>query len=389
MPVMDVKIDDYDKIIVSIGNIYNEHHIPVGVIGKKSVERGLLNEWWTGRKIPASRPGLEEALERLQVRTEKDLVLKGFGLSLSDQYWIRPIGTNVQWDDINFFEHDFSPDVGNAFFEKQDKQSSEKMDLLSPDNTSDGWLKKKWIIQGGKRLLVKAGSAPYYQEPANEVIASSIAKKLGIPHIAYRLITDGDRPLSVCENMINSDTELISAWNIMKTESARNDRSRYQHCMVSHEKIGIKDMPSYLEKMLVLDYIIVNTDRHLNNFGSIRNAETLEWHGPAPLFDSGTSLWHNQDVDQISAVREMESKPFRNRHSDQIKLVTNFNWIRFDKLKGIEEEFADVLGKAGCMKKERIKALCVALKTRITHLERDINNKTRIKRIKQDEEYGW
>ncbi len=45
--------------------------------------------------------------------------------------------------------------------------------------------------------------------------------------------------------------------------------------------------------MLTLDYIIANGDRHYNNFGFIRNAETLEWQGLAPIFDSGASLWHN------------------------------------------------------------------------------------------------
>jgi hypothetical protein len=388
IPVLDVEIDEYDKAIQMVGTIYNEKHLPIGVTGKNTVERGLLNEWWTGRKIPGSRPGLEEALERLNVRTEKDLVLKGFGLSLSDQYWVCPQGANLKWEEINFFDHDFSLDVGNVFFENQSKKSQKKMDLLSPDNTSDGWLKKKWVIQGGKRILVKAGSAPYYQEPVNETIAASIAKRLGIPHVAYTLIMDGDQPLSVCENMIDSNTELVSAWSIMKTEPVRNDRSKYQHCIASHEKTGIKNIRPYLEKMIVFDYLIVNTDRHFNNFGSIRNAESLEWDGPSPLFDSGTSLWHDQDVDRINSLQKIESKPFRNNHSDQIKLVPNFDCINLDALKGVDEEFAELLRKTGHIKKERINALRGALKTRVTLLERIMNDKTQKKRISPDDGYG-
>jgi hypothetical protein len=337
VPVADIDIDEVLKAVTGIGNVYNKDHLPPGVYHKNKIERGYLNEWLTGRKIPASRSGLERALKRLHLKTEKELILKGFGLSLSDQYWICPQSKNLRWEDINFFDNEFSSDVGNAFFEQWTERSEEKIDLFSPDNTSDGWLKKKWIIQGGKRLLIKAGSAPFYQEPVNEVIATSIAERLGIPHIVYNLIMDGDQPLSICENMVSSKTELISAWYIMQTEKARNEQSKYQHCLESHEKSGIKDIRSYLEKMMVLDYIIVNTDRHFNNFGSIRNAETLEWVGPSPIFDSGTSLWHNQDIDGINALSKIESKPFRNNHSDQIKLVTNFDWIKFDKLKGIDD----------------------------------------------------
>ena len=36
-------------------------------------------------------------------------------------------------------------------------------------------------------------------------------------------------------------------------------------------------------KMLKVDYIIANEDRHYNNFGFIRNADTLEWLGLAPV----------------------------------------------------------------------------------------------------------
>ena len=42
--------------------------------------------------------------------------------------------------------------------------------------------------------------------------------------------------------------------------------------------------------MLVLDYLIVNEDRHLNNFGLIRNAVTPEWIGAAPLYDNGNLI---------------------------------------------------------------------------------------------------
>ena len=46
--------------------------------------------------------------------------------------------------------------------------------------------------------------------------------------------------------------------------------------------------------MIVLDYLIVNEDRHQNNFGVVRNAETLEYLGAAPIYDSGTSLWFDK-----------------------------------------------------------------------------------------------
>ncbi len=39
-----------------------------------------------------------------------------------------------------------------------------------------------------------------------------------------------------------------------------------------------------------LDFLIMNEDRHLNNFDMIRDINTLKWLDMAPIFDNGQSL---------------------------------------------------------------------------------------------------
>lgn len=56
-----------------------------------------------------------------------------------------------------------------------------------------------------------------------------------------------------------------------------NNTSVYQHFVNCCKALGIKDVVPFLDRMIVLDYLIANEDRHLNNFGVLRNAETLEW----------------------------------------------------------------------------------------------------------------
>lgn len=36
-----------------------------------------------------------------------------------------------------------------------DKEDLSELSILSSDNTSDGWLKKKWIIENGERNIIK------------------------------------------------------------------------------------------------------------------------------------------------------------------------------------------------------------------------------------------
>ena len=74
-------------------------HLPVGVPVKNGIaDRHELNKWWTDRSIPASRSGVREALETLDLTDTTVLLIRCFGLSLSDQYWIRPEGTGLTWE---------------------------------------------------------------------------------------------------------------------------------------------------------------------------------------------------------------------------------------------------------------------------------------------------
>ena len=57
--------------------------------------------------------------------------------------------------------------------------------------------------------------------------------------------------------------------------------------------------------MIVLDYVIANEDRHFNNFGVLRNAETLEWLGFAPIYDSGSSLGYDKMPAQMRSEKEV------------------------------------------------------------------------------------
>ena len=272
--VAEIELDGLSNII-NVYDVFAPEHLPVGTAVKNTADKNSLARWWAKRSIPASRSGLREALDALNMSVPQELLVKCYGLSLSDQYWVSPIGSHLSWSDINFFEHNFSEDVGNLLFGYGGV--SESMSLVSPDNTSDGQLIKKWKIFDGKRVLIKGGSNPYQQEPLCEAIASKIADRLGIYHVEYKIIWENDKPFSVCDDFINSETELVSAYHIMRMEKKPNNLSEYEFYIKLCESLGVQDIRKQIEKMLVLDFIIGNEDRHFNNFGLIRNAVTLEW----------------------------------------------------------------------------------------------------------------
>ena len=368
IPVLRFSLDEATGTIISIGEIYQPEHIPVGISQKQGkTDRAALNNWWKGRAIPASRQGIGDALQEMDVYTTQNLLDKCLGLSLSDQYWICPENSFVTWKDINFFENDFSEDVGNILFGK--RISDREISLFSPDNTSDGWLQKKWSIVDGKRYLIKGGSGIARQEPYNEVFASALMERLRIPHVVYKLVTQEGMPYSICENFINPDTELVSAWYLMQTRKKQNHISVYQHFISCCESVGIPGVQDAIDRMLVTDYLIVNEDRHLNNFGAVRNAETLDWIGMAPVYDSGTSLWFDLPETMIYKDADVTCKPFKISHQEQLQLVSSFDWIDWPALAGIEEEFREIVKGSLFVSEKRRDVICNAIKGRIRMLK--------------------
>lgn len=375
--VAEIELDELSHI-TNIYEVYAEEHFPVGTLGKHGVDKTMLAKWWAKRSIPASRSGLRETLDLLHMSVPQELLAKCYGLSLSDQYWISPKDKPLMWKEINFFDHDFSEDVGNLLFGYG--EFSDSMSLISPDNTSDGQLIKKWKIADGKRVLIKGGSNPYQQEPLCEVIASGIAERLCIPHTKYTLLWEHEKPFSVCQDFITSETELVSAYHIMQSRKKPNDLSDYEFYLSCVEQLGVKNIREQTEKMIVLDFLIGNEDRHFNNFGLIRNAVTLEWIGVAPIFDCGTSLWYNTQESLIKPLSpNLPAKPFKKTHREQIKLVKDFSWIDLKTLDGMKEEMEEILSQSPYISRERRAVLCDAFCQR-AELLGDIANENTIKK---------
>lgn len=340
IPVTDISIEETTGVIVAVNNTQSIEHLPIGVhCNDKTINQRELSSWWYNRSIPASRLGMQELLYAMNIHSSKALLTKSMGLSLSDQYWIKPVNSNIEWQEVNFFNNPFSEDMGNILL--GDIHPSASLNLCSPDNTSDGYLKKRWKIINDKRCLIKSGELPFYQQPINEKIASTIMDKLEITHVPYDLLWRKGRPYSVCEDFISSETELVSAQRVMSIKPKANHHSAYTHYVTLCKENGIDTIEHSLDEMIVLDYIIANEDRHFNNFGIIRNADTLEWLEAAPIFDSGSSLGYNKPSSNL--YKDMQCKPFKKSHNEQLKLVTTFDWIDFSKLNGIENDISDIL----------------------------------------------
>ena len=378
-PVITFELDE-DGYVTEIYKVENKKHIPVQFLenGKLLEEDGYYSlydkivRWLAGRGVPLSRKNIKTVLAKLNLSNTDEFAKRSFYLSLSDQYWAAPADKNLDWEKINFFTNKFSDDVGALLIDRKPRGNS--LNLNSPNNTSQGNLKKKWVIRNGKRVLVKGGSGIEQLEPFNEVLASEIYRRLGINHVDYEFFVWNRKHYSRCQNFINKDTELVTAYELCSDKATAFDD--YISLSDIQKRCELYKIPFdlvELGKMFVVDFIIANVDRHTNNFGFIRNANTLEWIGLAPVFDSGNSMFMNLQSFELEKNGQdssaIEAKPFCANQLEQLNLFPLKEiamQIDLDKLKGIGQFYKELLNKnQRNIDREKIEKLALVLEERI------------------------
>ncbi|MBQ9318710.1 MAG: hypothetical protein IJR82_03690 [Bacilli bacterium] len=170
------------------------------------------------------------------------------------------------------------------------------------------------------------------------MLASEICNRLGFNHVEYTLDTYKDIVVSKCPCFITKETELITCNQIINGSKKHNNYQDYENYIKILENNDIKNVREKIENMYILDFLIMNEDRHLNNFGIIRNVNTLKWIDVAPIFDNGQSLnidYYDEDELHISDEGRFfyEVIPF----DEIIKHIKSIKRIAIDKLNDLPE----------------------------------------------------
>lgn len=117
----------------------------------------------------------------------------------------------------------------------------------------------------------------------------------------------------------------------------------------------------------------MNIDRHLKNFGVIRNVNTLEWKRTTPIFDTGESMNCDKLTQEINFY-DGTGKFFLNtnkKFSQYLDVIKDIKRIDINKLQGLSQEYKETLLKYQPyteMSEERIEKLVKGLEERIEFL---------------------
>ncbi|MCR4940409.1 MAG: HipA domain-containing protein [Treponemataceae bacterium] len=368
-----------DKGYIEVLQVYNKEHLPVALFikGKASDENlYALNEkmdrFLNNRLIPSTRPYFKDALEEMGIASNYELAKKSFFLSLSDQYWICPfeLKDKLFWENINFFTNDYDSAIGLRLISNS-KSLNKNSSSYSPDNSTNGELSKRWFKKDGINYLEKAGTGTEQQEPLNEVLASEICRRLDIPYVPYYLTIRDDKYFCYCPDMVDQSTEMVPMDALYEDLHLIDGKFYdYNQLIKRCQDMNIPNAEENLLKILLLDYIIANIDRHSYNISFLRDSNTLQWKGLAPVYDSGKSMFLNQldfEMEMLSSS-QIAAKPFYQTQTLQINKLPLYKiapYINLDKLVGIEDWYADFLKPLKRLTEGKKSALVKKLRERI------------------------
>lgn len=303
---MIYELKHYDVSLIRFSATEDTSNPEIKILWKNEVQRALfpldlfptedgLATWLKRRTIPKNRAYVHNFLSKcgLHINRPMTVIKVSKGLSLNDCYWIVEDGFAGTYDQYNLYDNRFSQVLALIAFTGYG--SSVRSSLAScPEFTTNGMLPKCWRRKDGKIWLYKGGTSGASNtgnEPYSEYYAAQIAETLGIRAISYSLSRWEGELCSVCQLFTSKEYSFLPVGRMVTAGGMEAVREYYQ-------KLG-QDFVDALNDMLVLDAVIINTDRHFGNFGFMVDNKENRIAAPAPLFDHGNALLNFAGKDDL------------------------------------------------------------------------------------------
>ena len=307
--------------------IINRAHMPF--LGTDDPQRFMF--WWKHRAVPRKRPDLPELLKEAGCSTAELLLVKNLALSLTDTYWICPFDLELQWSDVN---------LHNMYGFMNGKNPYHNTTSYDPNASLGGQMDKYWDLSTDPPTLVKTAYREYGQQAINEAFACMLHERQGnhFPYVQYRLRQGVDNGIqTVCNAFTTEQKELVPALEVLDSQKISNDISLYDAFIMICTKNGIDEgyIRDFMDYLTMTDFIISNTDEHLMNYGIIRNASSLVFTEPAPIFDSGNSMFycdHREKPFSRAELLERKISAIHNTEEAMLRHVNNRKLVTYDLL---------------------------------------------------------
>ncbi|MBR7132651.1 MAG: hypothetical protein IKD04_03880 [Clostridia bacterium] len=234
--------------------------------------------WLETRAIDSHRPNsrlLKKAL-RLAEKDDVSTVLHVNAATITDTYWVREIGSSLKYEDIRFTKDYFSNLALRGLYSSFNSAARHK-DTKTPELTNIGSFEKCWKLKDGKWWIYKSANQ---KEQFSELFIYELGKAFGMNMAHY------EKGVKCVKSLDFTDYASVI---FEPASSFMGDEEDYIKVVEKLKELCPKAIPDYI-KMIFLDTITANPDRHTANFGLMRDAKNGELLGLAPNFDNNMAL---------------------------------------------------------------------------------------------------
>lgn len=234
--------------------------------------------WLETRAIDSHRANsrlLKKAL-RLAEKDDVSTVIHVNGATITDNYWIRPIGSELTYDDVKFSDDYFSNLALKGTYDSFNRAANSKRSK-TPELTNVGSFEKCWKLRKGKWWMYKKAT---HNEMFSELFIYELGVALGMNMAVY------ERGEGCIKSLDFTDAATV---NFEPASTFMGDNEDYFDVVKALEKLCPDAIPDYI-RMIFMDTICANPDRHTNNFGLLRATKTGELIGFAPNYDNNMAL---------------------------------------------------------------------------------------------------
>ena len=182
----------------------------------------------------------------------------------------------MKYEDVRF-GNDYFSNLALRGLYSSFNSAAKRMDTKTPELTNIGSFEKCWKLKDNKWWIYKAANQ---KEQFSELFVYELGKSLGMNMAHYE---KGDKCVKSLDFTDSAKVIFEPASSFM------GDEEDYIKVVEKLKELCPKAIPDYV-KMIFLDTITANPDRHTGNFGLMRDVKSGKLLGLAPNFDNNMAL---------------------------------------------------------------------------------------------------
>lgn len=311
-----------------------------------------IDGWLRSRAIDAHRTNSRLLRKALRLAPNDDVaaVLRVHGATITDPYWFLPAGSTLTYEQVRFEKNEFAE---LALYGDPDSFSRGSEAAKTPELTNVGSFEKCWKLIDGEWWMYKSGSPA---EHFSELFIYHFGALLGLNMAQYERGSTFDRDADY--NQVFSignrrNSEYIRSKNFTEDATAfepiysiLRDEEDYQANYREMKKLSVKAAAEYVG-MIYLDALILNMDRHTNNYGFLRDQATGNILSLAPLFDHNIALISRGYPSQAKRGGDLLQKLFVDFLKTEPQAISDFHSLALKPVnRALIQEVFDIVCKS-------------------------------------------